>query len=134
MNDEKIIDIFKNFDPQLSSDTLFLSKLQRNMNAVEVLKKHNSAMRRQYRIAILLAGLSGILTGIILTLLYPMINDWILSFDLPAADINILGMDRTVVAWIVMTLASCLISFNVYELAISRMKSREMAFGIPENR
>ena len=38
MEDDKLKSLFSNFEPELSSDFLFMNKLQRNLNSVELIK------------------------------------------------------------------------------------------------
>ena len=40
MEDDKLKSLFSNFEPELSSDFLFMNKLQRNLNSVELIKQH----------------------------------------------------------------------------------------------
>ncbi len=77
MEDDKLKDIFRDFDPDLSSSLQFISKLQRNMEAVEIVRQYNAALRRRNKLAVAIAGLCGFAVGVTLTLLYPFIVDWI---------------------------------------------------------
>ncbi|MCM1077408.1 MAG: hypothetical protein NC411_08630 [Bacteroides sp.] len=124
MEDDKIRELFSNFEPDMTSDFTFMTKLQRNMNAVEIVKEHNQALRRRSRTAVVVAAIAGLLTGVIMTLLFPLIIDQIsdINISIPMIGLKLSKVDCRLVAWIVMATASCLMSLNVYEMMMVRKK------------
>ncbi len=47
MEDDKIRDLFRKFDPELSSDFSFINKLQHSLDAVESIKAENAELKRR---------------------------------------------------------------------------------------
>ena len=47
MEDDKFKSLFSNFDPELSSDTQFMGRLERNLNSVEIIKQHIAESKSQ---------------------------------------------------------------------------------------
>lgn len=127
MEDDKIRDLFLSFNPDISTDTLFLSKLKKNMEAVELVKQHTELMRRRSRIAVCVAALTGFVMGVILTLLFPLIGDAVTSFDLAIANYGIfdLKINWQIVGWIVTGAACVFTAINAYEITLSKMTAKE---------
>ena len=127
MEDDKIKDLFGSFQPQLSSDALFLSGLKKHMEAVELVKRHAAAMRRRNRIAVAVAALSGFVTGVIFTLLMPLLGDWIttLEFSLPGIGIPSISFDSQILTWTVTAALTVTIALNAYEITLSRLSARQ---------
>ena len=126
MEDDKLKDFFQDFRPSLSSDEQFIQTLNRNMNAVEAVKKQAAALRRHGRIAVAVAALCGMAAGIILTLLYPLVSGWVSAIDisLPAIGIPAVTLDCRIVAWMVMGLMCVLTGLNAYEITASRLAAK----------
>lgn len=127
MEDDKIKDLFSSFEPEMPSDFQFMARLRRSMEAVELVKQHNLAMRRRNKKAVVIAALSGFAAGVLLTLLFPLVGDWIsvVSISIPHMGISPITIEYQLVAWIVVAIVSVLIAFNVYEIAMSRLASKE---------
>lgn len=73
MDDNKLKSLFEDYQPEISSDFIFMNNLQRNMDAMEMVRQHNIAMQRQNRRAVVMAAFVGFISGIIITLLFPYI-------------------------------------------------------------
>lgn len=127
MDDDKIKELFQSFNPEMSADSLFLSKLKKNMEAVELVKRHTEAMRRRNRVAVCVAALAGFVMGVILTLLFPIIGDAVTSFDIAISNYGIydLKIDWRIVGWIVTGGACVLTAMNAYEITVSKMTPKE---------
>ncbi len=123
MEDNIIKEIFKEFDPELSSSFLFMAKLKKNMEAVEYIRQYNVAQKRRNKLAVILAGVSGFAMGVFLTLLYPFITEWIasLNFSISLLAESNLKYDFSHLGWIVIAIGSVLTSMSVYEAASARI-------------
>ena len=123
MEDEKIKDLFSNFQPELSPSFQFMAKLQRNMEAVEIVKRHNAALKRRSMIAVAIAAVSGFAMGVLLTLLFPLLGDWVSTFSvsLPHLQISSLTIDYSFLSWVVMAAASVITALNAYEIALAKL-------------
>ncbi len=118
MEDDRLKDIFKEFDPELSSSFQFMSRLQKNMEAMEIVKQYNAAQRRRNRWAVAIAGVAGFAVGVIMTLLFPFITEWIASFNfsVPLPHSNTLNFDFGYLAWLLVAMVSVLTSVSVYNV------------------
>lgn len=118
MEDDKLKDIFRNFQPELSSDNKFLDRLQKNMEVLEIVKRDASAARRRNVISLAVAALSGFVAGVIVTLLFPLISSRITetSFSIPLPGITEIMLNQQITGWILAAILSTFIAFNAYEL------------------
>lgn len=123
MEDDKIKDLFSNFQPPLSSSSQFMNKLQKNMETVEILKQHNIALKRRNKVAVAIAALSGFVMGVIMTLLFPLIEDRLttVSISLPRLHISNIMIDYSIVAWVVMAGVCLITALNAYEIALAKL-------------
>lgn len=123
MEDDKIKDLFNDFQPEMSSSFLFMSRLQKNMETVEILKQHNIALKKRNRIAVVIAAFSGFIMGVILTLLFPLIGNWVSTFSisLPYIHISSITVDYYIVSWIVMAGVCIVTALNAYEIALAKL-------------
>lgn len=123
MEDDKFKELFKEFDPELSSSFQFIAKLQKNMEAVEIIRRYNAAQKRRNKWAVAIAGACGFTMGVILTLLFPLIVDWISYFkiSLPLLSANTLPIDFSYIAWILVAAVSVLTSVSVYQIALTKL-------------
>lgn len=81
MEDDKLKELFKSYNPKLSPGARFMARLERNMEAVEEIKRQVVARRRCNSIAVVVASLVGFVTGVLLTLVYPVVEAWIAGAD-----------------------------------------------------
>ncbi len=123
MEDDKLKDIFKDFDPELSSSLQFMTKLQRNMEAVEIVRQYNAALRRRNKLAVAIAGLCGFAVGVTLTLLYPFIVEWISSFNITLSlrDASTLTIDFSYIVWLIVAGVSVFSAWNAYQIALAKL-------------
>lgn len=122
MDDDKIKNIFSAFNPRLSSSRQFIDRLQSNMEAVEIVKQHNAALRRRNRIAVAMAAVAGFATGVILTLMFPLICNLLADVNLSLLYLNIpeLNINNEIGAWIVVAAASVMAALGTYERVTAR--------------
>lgn len=123
MEDDKLRSLFNDFQPELSSSFQFMTKLQKNMDMVEILKQHDIALKRRNKLAVVIAAVSGFVMGVILTLLFPLIGNWVSTFSisLPHIHISSLTIDYSLVAWIVMAGVCIITALNAYEIALAKL-------------
>ena len=104
-----------------------MSKLQKNMETVEILKQHNVALRKRNKLAVAIAAVSGFVMGIIMTLLFPLIGNWVstISVSLPQLQISSLAIDFSFISWIVMAGVCIITALNAYETALAKLTPKE---------
>jgi hypothetical protein len=127
MEDDKLRNLFNDFQPELSSSSQFMTKLQKNMEMVEILKQHDIALKKRNKLAVVIATVSGFVMGVILTLLFPLIGDWVstVSVSLPHLYISHLTIDYSFVAWIVIAGVCIITALNAYEIALAKLAPKE---------
>lgn len=121
MEEEKITDLFSNFQPELSSSFGFMTKLKRTMEAVEIVKQHNSTLRKRNRVAVAVAAVSGFLMGVVLTLLLPLIRECFSTLDMPLLQFSGFAVDYIILWWMVVAAACVLTAINAYEIAMAKL-------------
>lgn len=128
--EDKIKDIFKEFDPELSSSFQFIAKLEKNMEAVEIVRQFHSAQKRRNLWAVAIAGMAGFTVGVVMTLLFPFITEWIASFNfsIPLPHSSTLNFDFSYLAWLLVAMVSVFTSVSVYSIATSRSSAFRRLF------
>lgn len=127
MEEDRLKDLFSDFQPELPSSFQFMARLQKNMEAVEIVKQHNLALRRRNKLAVAIAALSGFAMGVILTLLFPLIGDWVSTFSisLPHLHVSSITVDYSFLAWIVMAGVCIITALNAYEIALAKLTPQD---------
>ncbi len=124
MEDDDIKNLLAGFDPELAPGHQFMAKLQQKMEAVEIVRQHQVAMKKRNRTAILIASLCGFAMGVFLSILTALCSDWIsiFSISLPYVQIETLVVDYQFMKWVVMAIVSGVTAMNAYEIALARLK------------
>ena len=124
MEEDKIKDLFSRFEPELSSDFQFMTKLRRNMEAVEMIRHRHEAMRRRNKKAVIIAAVTGCMVGMLLSLLLPYIGSFVahLHISIPEIPIGSVIIDYTAIMWCVIGCASVLTAVNAYEIAMAKIR------------
>lgn len=127
MEENRLKDLFSDFQPELPSSFQFMARLQKNMESVEIVKQHNLALRRRNKLAVAIAALSGFAMGVILTLLFPLIGDWVSTFSisLPHLHVSSITVDYSFLAWIVMAGVCIITALNAYEIALAKLTPQD---------
>lgn len=128
MEDDKLKSLFSNFEPELSSDFLFMNKLQRNLNSVELIKQHTVEVRSRSRKAVAIAAIVGFMVGFLFSLSLPYLSEAVSNWQLtlPSESVmNVFANNFTIIAWIVIGGTSVFAALNSYELSLSLLKPKE---------
>lgn len=127
MQHDPIKDLFDNYAPELTPADQFLSRVERDLDAVEFIRRRNAAALRCGRIALAVAALVGCVTGYLLSLLMPWLGGIMVSLkealpDAPAA--AALADHYSLIAWLIIGSASAILAFNSYDLTSTLLTSR----------
>ena len=128
MEDDKLKSLFSNFEPELSSDFLFMNKLQRNLNSVELIKQHTVEVRSRSRKAVVIAAIVGFIVGFLFSLSLPYLSEAVSNWQLtlPSESVmNVFANNFTIIAWLVIGGTSVFAALNSYELSLSLLKPKE---------
>lgn len=123
--DDRLKQIFDDFNPQLGSDADFMRRLERQMHTIEVIKEENAALRRISRRAIAVAALTGFAVGMMFSLTLPWLGELAAAVEAPAKTLTRFFADNyLVVACMAIATASILTSINAYEISMA-VQSRD---------
>ena len=128
MEDDKLKSLFSNFEPELSSDFLFMNKLQRNLNSVELIKQHTAEVRSRSRKAVAIAAIVGFIVGFLFSLSLPYLTDAVSNcqLTLPSESVmNVFANNFTIIAWLVIGGTSVFAALNSYEVSLSLLRPKE---------
>ena len=128
MEDDKLKSLFSNFEPELSSDFLFMNKLQRNLNSVELIKQHTVEVRSRSRKAVAIAAIVGFIVGFLFSMSLPYLSEAVSNWQLtlPSESVmNVFANNFTIIAWLVSGGTSVFAALNSYELSLSLLKPKE---------
>ena len=128
MEDDKLKSLFSNFEPELSSDFLFMNKLQWNLNSVELIKQHTAEVRSRSRKAVAIAAIVGFIVGFLFSLSLPYLSEAVSNWQLtlPSESVmNVFANNFTIIAWLVIGGTSVFAALNSYELSLSLLKPKE---------
>ncbi|MDE5553972.1 MAG: hypothetical protein K2J10_02175 [Muribaculaceae bacterium] len=127
MDDDKIKQLFQDFRPGMSSDFAFLSKLERNLNSVEIIRQQAAQVHRRSRKAVIIAAIVGFVTGFFASYLVPYIGGLIsdIQSSLPdSSTLRVIADYQTTIAWSIVASLSIIMSINAYDLAQSLSEGR----------
>lgn len=111
--------IFARFEPPLSDDSLFMARLQQNLNDVELIKNQTLAFRHKSKRAMVAAAIAGFMCGVAGTLLYPWLAAILIDLTGSIADKTALDAVQdygNVALWGVICLITGIVTFTVYDL------------------
>lgn len=124
MQEDTLKDIFKNYEPELSSRMDFMNRLEKNLDAVELIHKENANAMKRNRLAVIAASASGFISGILFSLLIPFINQFISELcSRITTDIQLLNKIadyQQVAMWLIIGGISVIISLYTYKTILRR--------------
>lgn len=122
MEEDKLKEFLINFEPEISSDFSFMSKLQHHLDQVEMIKQHNSDIAVRRKKAVVIAACVGFIAGFLFSLVLPYITTLItdLQLSLPSGStIQVIADNYLTIAWLIIGGFTVFISLNTYELSLS---------------
>ena len=72
MEDDKLKQIFSDYNPHLSPDVMFMSRLEQNLRSVEFIKERTNTAIRRNKAAMLIACAVGFIAGTGFSLAFPL--------------------------------------------------------------
>lgn len=127
MEDDKLKQLFSDFNPELSSDFRFIKKLERSLDSVEIIKQHTAEARVRSRKAVFIAAFVGFVVGFLFSLTLPYLSDAVANWQLtlPAESLmRTIADNFMIIAWIVIGATSVFIAVNAYDFSLSLLKSK----------
>lgn len=130
MDDDKLKQLFGNFNPPLSSDHEFVSRLETRLESVEMIRRHNLSIQKRNRRALILASAAGFIAGIMFTLAIPYLNSLISGLAAAATSSFITGaviVNVNIISWFLSAAMSVAVALSVYELCIHSMPKEQFS-------
>lgn len=127
MDEDKLQELFDNFKPELSSDNLFMNKLQQNLNSVELVRQQNAVLRAQNKKAVAIAAFVGFVVGVLFTLALPYIGAAVANLQASlqvGSFAKALADNYLTLAWIVIGGTAVFSAVNTYEISLSLMRAK----------
>ncbi len=127
MEDKDIREIFNSFAPPLSDREQFMSRLEANMRAVEMVKEENRRLRSINRKALIIAFAVGFSCGFLFSLLLPWIGESIevLRQNVTTGSWASICMDNYLpIVWTLIAAVTAVLSINAFEVSSSLLRSK----------
>lgn len=127
MEDKDLQKLFQSFQPELSSESRFMSTLLANMKKVEFLRRQQEIERRQNRIAVAIAAVTGFISGVIFMLAMPYISAILASAAKQISPTMHIFASITdilpVLSWIIVGITIVFLSISSYQFTLSLQTS-----------
>lgn len=126
-NDKELFKLFADYEPQLSSDTDFINRLERNLHAIELVKTETQTNRRINRIAITAAFICGVICGIVSVLCYPTLSNIMHGFFRSFSHFKHASVYieyQPLFSCIILSLLSLTVTYVAYDLTFSLTRRR----------
>lgn len=125
MDDKELKQLFEDFEPELTSDDVFMHKIEKNMKMIEMVRATQMVdSKRNKRIAIF-SFVVGFLSGVVLTLCYPWILVLIQSLVISLSPT--IELSQSVIpigVWILISAVSLCSTLGTYSLIKINLRER----------
>lgn len=128
MEDDKLKSLFSDFKPELSSDDLFMDRLQWSLNSVEIVRRHTAEARARSKKAVAIAAFVGFIVGFLFSLSLPYLSNVVANRQLTLPDLSVLSIladNFMTVAWVVIGATSVFVALNTYEISLSLLTKED---------
>lgn len=118
-DDNKLKDLFASFEPELSSDAQFIARLERSMEAVEIIKKKTTEIQRRNILAIRVAALVGFSFGIAFCICAPYLVELLSALAAFGTQFAaIIAQYSTLITWSILGAATLIFTYLSYEITL----------------
>lgn len=123
--DIQLREMFRGFDPELSSDSLFMAALKGRMEAMEDVKREQERFRRASSRGAAVAALAGFIAGILMTLLTQHLMPMLARIPSIASSIPAPALDiaASMLPWLLTALTAVAAAMGSYRLVAFRSDS-----------
>ncbi len=96
------------------------------MDAVEFVRQYNVSMKRRNKLAVAIAAICGFVMGVIMTLLFPLITEWMtsLNFTLSLHNTQSMTFDFGYLGWMIVAGVSVVTALSAYEITLARFSPK----------
>ena len=125
MTDNDIKKLFEDFNPELPSDSLFIARLEKEMNTVEIIRNQNIAYKKIVRLAALISASVGFAVGLLLSLAVPYMSGLLKNFNINIPFVQNsypIEINLQLLVWIAIGGLSVFAALSTYDLTIVRLR------------
>ncbi|MDE5983148.1 MAG: hypothetical protein K2M02_06900 [Duncaniella sp.] len=125
-NDE-IKELFAGFNPPVGDSRNFMNRLSRNLDTIDLIKKHNIAVRRVNRMAAVIAVIAGFAAGVAATMLLPVLKAAVGTVEAPGISFFLMSAPDLVQTglWLLVGVVSVLVTLSAYDVSAGLLKARQ---------
>ena len=104
-----------------------MNRLSRNLDTIDMIKKHNIAVRRVNRMAAVIAVIAGFAAGVAATMLLPVLKAAVGTVETPGISFFFMSVPDLVqtALWLLVGVVSVLVALSAYDLSAGLMKARQ---------
>jgi len=108
----------------------FISRVKRNMDAVELVRQQYLTLQKRNKLAVAIAAVSGFVLGVIMTLLFPIISNWMttIHFTVPSFQISAISIEPSYIGMFAMAAVCVILTLNIYELALAKLNPKKISY------
>ena len=124
MDNDNLKEIFNAFEPNLAPSTRFMSRLERNLDSVEYIRRQNLEAKARSKRAVAIAAAVGFATGVIFSFALPYVGHAVSSLAALWPKMRPLGFvagNYQIIAWIITGCATVFTSLNAYHISLSML-------------
>ena len=121
MEEDKLRDLFEGYDPDMDSGRIFIERLEHNLDSVELIHEQNARAVRRNKIAVFVASIAGLLTGLLFSSLLPYLEAFMSGLELKIkinTGIIEIADYYHVLTWIIIGGISVMVSLSTYDLIL----------------
>lgn len=125
-SDDKLKELFDELKSEPINNEAFLRQLESNLKAMDTVKSFEASKRRSRRIPTIVAFTTGLVCGIVLSLLFPVMKGWISLSLIPhyASLGDVVLILPTVITSIIFSILILFITYSAYDISSQFVKSK----------
>lgn len=123
MNNDNLKSLFDDFNPDLTPDDRFMSRLEQNLRSVEVVKEQIATAQKKKRLPIIIAALTGFIVGLLSTLAYPFLQATINNLAQAGTEAaTLISNCAPILLYTLITLLTGTLTYIAYDLTATAIK------------
>lgn len=126
-DDQKLRELFGLFNPDTGSDVQFIRTLEKRLDAVELIRKHNAQVVHNMRNAAVAAACAGFICGFLFSLALPYIGvvaNQIMTSVPRNSFLSVVATNYVLISWIIISILTGTLSLNTYHLYMTLVQRK----------
>ena len=117
--EDKFNALFGDFNPEMKSDNLFMSRLENKLATLEPVKSQIEKAHRSNRLAVIVAAVTGFIFGVIVAVCYPFIISFISEISSTSASLpSWIGEYATSITWGTVGIIGMILIMTAYDITL----------------